>query len=58
VANCEGRAGRSPLGLSTNYSIAKVQGHSMLSQGYRSIAKYSQGHRSFAQGHLTLSQGH
>ena len=30
----------------------------MLSQGYRSISKYSQGHRYFAQGHLTTSQGH
>ena len=29
----------------------------MLSQGYRSISKYSQGHRYFAQGHLTTSQG-
>ena len=30
----------------------------MLSQGYRSISKYSQGHRDFAQGHLMTSQGH
>ena len=30
----------------------------MLSQGYRSIVKYTQGHRDFAQGHLMTSQGH
>jgi len=57
VANCAGRAGRSPLGLNTEYSIIRTetQGHLKLSQGYRRI---SQGHRRLSQGHVTLSQGH